>query len=90
MSTDARELPKLLTVEEALSYLRVGRTTFYKLVERRELVPTKIGSRTFVSSTEILKLLASNSGGSKVLEKVQSHNRCRPFSVVRLLASDTR
>ena len=89
MSTDARELPTLLTVEEALSYLRVGRTTFYKLVKRRELVPTKIGNRTFVSSTEILKFLSLNAVGSRAKEKEQSRNRCQPFSLGRVLPSDT-
>lgn len=89
MSTDASELPKLLTVEEALSYLRIGRTTFYKLVERRELVPTKIGNRTFISSAEILKFLARNSDGSRVKEMVQTENRCRPFFVGRPMSSGT-
>ncbi|GAB7069789.1 helix-turn-helix domain-containing protein [Mycobacterium hodleri] len=39
----------LATPAESNSYLRVGRTTLYKLMESGEITRVKIGSKTFVT-----------------------------------------
>ncbi|GHF13840.1 hypothetical protein GCM10017044_04910 [Kordiimonas sediminis] len=49
----------LLTIDEASHYLRVGRTSIYKLIRHRQLNSYKIGRRRLVDKESIDLLLKS-------------------------------
>jgi excisionase family DNA binding protein len=46
--------PKLVDIRETMTQIPVkSRTTVYELVDRRELVAVKVGSRTFITQESI-------------------------------------
>jgi excisionase family DNA binding protein len=47
------EASRLLTVKETCSYLRISPPTLYRMIERRELVPVKIGKRTLFDKKDL-------------------------------------
>ncbi len=54
---NTNQLPRLLSVNEALHILGMGRTSFYAKLNAGELKALKIGRRTLVSENEILKFV---------------------------------
>ncbi|MBN7296566.1 helix-turn-helix domain-containing protein [Mycobacteroides abscessus] len=48
---------ELLTVEEALERLRISRATLHRLMAQGRIARVKIGSRSFVSATEITRFI---------------------------------
>ena len=50
------------SVPDACDQLSIGRSTFYELVQRGELRTFKIGSKTLVSRTELVRLVAVKTG----------------------------
>jgi excisionase family DNA binding protein len=53
--TELAEQPhqRLIPVAEALRRLGVGRTSLYRLFAEGELMPLKVGARTFVAASDI-------------------------------------
>jgi excisionase family DNA binding protein len=49
--------PMVLSVKEVCHLLRIGRTTFYKLIHAEELVARKIRGRTVVSHDDLAQFL---------------------------------
>ena len=47
------ETSRLLTVKEACTYLRISAPTLYRMLERQELVPVKIGKRTLFDKKDL-------------------------------------
>jgi excisionase family DNA binding protein len=60
------QLPRLLSVNEALFQLGVGRTLFYELIELGKLASVKIRRRRFVPREAIEQFIASlpSTGGT--------------------------
>lgn len=56
----SRPNPKLLTVPEAATAMRVGRTTVYSLLKLGELRSVKVASRRFVTATEVARFIAEH------------------------------
>ena len=50
-------LPRLLSVKEALQVLGMGRTNFYAKLNAGKFKAVKIGRRTLVSEIEILRFM---------------------------------
>lgn len=50
----------LLTVNETLNYLKIGRTTLYALVKEGRLKTVKIGKRTLFDKRDIDKFIEEN------------------------------
>ncbi len=48
---------RLLTVRETCSYLRISPPTLYRMLERRELTPVKIGKRTLFDKSDLDKYI---------------------------------
>jgi hypothetical protein len=46
------------SVNETLTLLSIGRTSFYQLVQSGDLKPGKLGKKTLIYSTDIVALLA--------------------------------
>lgn len=53
------------TVDEALDYLRIGRTWFYELVSTKAINLIHEGRRTFVPGTEIARLSRVDRAGGE-------------------------
>jgi len=53
---------RLLTVKEALKYLKVGRTTLYKLIKEGKIKPVKIGKRTLIDKNDLDRLIEESKG----------------------------
>jgi excisionase family DNA binding protein len=49
---------KLYTVKEAIAILRIGRTKFYELLDRNELVTLKIDDRRLVPADAVERFIA--------------------------------
>jgi excisionase family DNA binding protein len=49
----------LLTVSEVCAQLKIGRTTFYKLVGSGDLKALKSGKKTLVAEDEVARWIAS-------------------------------
>lgn len=45
------DLPEYLTVQEFLSYLRMGRTALYELVRNNKIEHVRFGRRIFIPKT---------------------------------------
>lgn len=50
-------MEELLTVKEVMAYLKVSKTTVYKLIDREKIRPIKIGAVTRIKKEDIEKLL---------------------------------
>ena len=50
---NANSSARLMSVLDAMSYLGIGRTQFYKLIKLGHINPVKIGRRTFVINSEL-------------------------------------
>ena len=48
---------RLLTVNEALEYLRISRPTFYRLIKQGKIKPVKIGKRTLIDKADLDRLI---------------------------------
>jgi excisionase family DNA binding protein len=57
--SDVRNLPRLVSVERAISELGIGRTLFYELVEAKTINTVKIGRRRLVPSEEIERFVST-------------------------------
>jgi excisionase family DNA binding protein len=51
------EASRLLTVKETCLYLRISPPTLYRMIERRELGPVKIGKRTLFDREDLDKYI---------------------------------
>jgi len=60
---------KLLSIEEACQMLGISRRTIYRLIDKGELKPVKIGGRTKFIESEILEMIERNRG---IIKKKQS------------------
>jgi excisionase family DNA binding protein len=47
------ELSRLLTVKETCNYLRISPPTLYRMLDRHELAPVKIGKRTLFDRKDL-------------------------------------
>jgi excisionase family DNA binding protein len=47
------EIKKLFTVKETCSYLRISPPTLYRMLEREELIPVKIGKHTLFEKKDL-------------------------------------
>jgi excisionase family DNA binding protein len=56
------ETSRLLTVKETCNYLRISPPTLYRMIERRELVPVKIGKRTLFDRKDLDKYIDAAKG----------------------------
>ncbi len=59
---DMEEASRLLTVKETCSYLRISPPTLYRMIDRRELVPVKIGKRTLFDRKDLDKYIDAAKG----------------------------
>lgn len=64
MSAAEAHVPQLLTVSEAMSMLRVGRTTLYRLFNAGELAWVQIGAHRRVAVAEVERFIAANAKAS--------------------------
>jgi len=53
---------RLLTVKETCGYLRISAPTLYRMIERRELIPVKIGKRTLFDRGDLDKYIDAAKG----------------------------
>jgi len=53
---------RLLTVKEAMSYLKIGRTTLYHLIKQGRIKPVKIGKRTLIDKEDLDRLIEESKG----------------------------
>jgi len=53
MMSQADLKPKSLSIEDALQYTGIGKTTLYGLFKQKKLTPIKIGSKTLILKEEI-------------------------------------
>jgi excisionase family DNA binding protein len=58
---DSRGVPVLLTVEEARMELRISRSSFYRLVQQRQIVTIRIRRRRFVPASAITTFIQRRS-----------------------------
>jgi len=56
------ETSRLLTVKETCLYLRISPPTLYRMIDRKELVPVKIGKRTLFDRTDLDKYIDAAKG----------------------------
>jgi excisionase family DNA binding protein len=61
---DCGSLPSLLTLEEVAGFLRVSKTSVYRLVERRELPFCRVGRTLRFSRTDLEAYLKARRVGS--------------------------
>lgn len=50
---------QLLSVDQALALLGVGRTSFYELVSQGRIAPVKLGRRTLVRAADLQAFIAA-------------------------------
>lgn len=50
---------QLLSVDQALALLGVGRTSFYEMVSQGRIAPVKLGRRTLVKTADLQAFIAS-------------------------------
>lgn len=53
---------RLLTIKEAMKYLKVGKNTIYKLIHEGKLKPVKIGKRTLLDKADLDRLIEESKG----------------------------
>lgn len=53
---------RLLTIKEAMKYLKIGRTTLYKLIKEGKIKPVKIGKRTLIDKADLDRLIEESKG----------------------------
>ncbi len=58
---DSRGVSVLLTVEEARMKLRISRSSFYRLVQQRQITTIQIGRRRFVPANAITTFIQRRS-----------------------------
>lgn len=56
--------PLVLSVSEACSALRIGKTTLYTLINSNKLTAVKIGRGTRITSASVRGLIEEASGGA--------------------------
>ena len=56
------ETSRLLTVKETCRYLRISPPTLYRMIERGEMVPVKIGKRTLFEKKDLDMLIDGAKG----------------------------
>jgi excisionase family DNA binding protein len=56
------ETSRLLTVRETCKYLRISAPTLYRMLERKELVPVKIGKRTLFDRKDLDTYIDASKG----------------------------
>ncbi len=56
------ETSRLLTVKETCKYLRISPPTLYRMIERGEMVPVKIGKRTLFDKKDLDGLIDGSKG----------------------------
>lgn len=56
------EASRLLTVKETCKYLRISAPTLYRMIERGEMVPVKIGKRTLFDKKDLDGLIDGAKG----------------------------
>ena len=49
----AEEIKRLFTVKEACTYLGISRMSLYRMMERKEISPVKIGNRTLFDKRDL-------------------------------------
>jgi excisionase family DNA binding protein len=49
----AEELKRLFTVSAACTYLSISRMSLYRMMERKEIAPIKIGNRTLFDRKDL-------------------------------------
>lgn len=57
-------LPKVLTVPEACSQLRVSKSTLYGMIRSGEIAPSKLTRRVLIPATEIARVLDIRGGAA--------------------------
>ena len=57
--------PDLLSMVEVSQRLNVSRTTIWRLAKRGEIRTVRIGSRTLIPRTELLRLIGGGAEGSQ-------------------------
>jgi excisionase family DNA binding protein len=70
MIPDMEEASRLLTVKETCTYLRISPPTLYRMIERRELIPVKIGKRTLFDRSDLDKFIDAAKGPAPRAKKV--------------------
>ncbi len=56
------EESRLLTVKETCKYLRISAPTLYRMLERQELVPVKIGKHTLFDKKDLDRYIDAAKG----------------------------
>lgn len=66
-ATRAEELPDILTVDEAATFLRLARSSVYLAIRNRTIPALRIGRRLVVPKSALLQFLAevSKEGGAQ-------------------------
>lgn len=64
---ETQNTPLVHPVPEACRRLSIGRTMLYQLIERGELRPIKLGSKTLIPEAELQRLVAErlSAGGAE-------------------------
>lgn len=44
------------TPDEAAEFLKISKSFLYKLIKQGKIVPTKLGTRTIIAGSELLKI----------------------------------
>ena len=57
-----QEQSRLLTVKETCNYLRISPPTLYRMIEKKELIPVKIGKRTLFDRKDLDKYIDAAKG----------------------------
>lgn len=52
----------MLTVKETMGYLKIGRTTLYKLIKQGRIKPVKIGKKTLIDKNDLDRLIEESKG----------------------------
>mgnify|MGYP000899334590 FL=1 len=53
----AEEVKRLFTVSQACTYLSISRMSLYRMMERKEIAPVKIGGRTLFDRKDLDELI---------------------------------
>ncbi len=74
------ETSRLLTVKETCSYLRISPPTLYRMIERRELIPVKIGKRTLFDKKDLDRFIDAAKGPleRKPPKKARKRGKSKP------------
>jgi|MudIll2142460700_1097286.scaffolds.fasta_scaffold103216_2 excisionase family DNA binding protein len=74
------ETSRLLTVKETCTYLRISAPTLYRMLERQELVPVKIGKRTLFDKKDLDVYIDTSKGpkAGKLRRQVRKKQQIKP------------